>query len=118
MSDTEINNTNTTPLNDLLDRVEGVLTQDNYTPYQAAGAVSKIVDQRVREQMMYNYCKKGYIPSHVGTKTTNKGEREVTLITKEDLTEWVLKYAAKKMGKLTEVTAVEVVEEETETTEA
>jgi hypothetical protein len=95
---------NTTELAVVVDNALGA--QVDFTPYQAAGAVSKIVGERVREQMMYNYVAKGYIASRLGTRTTNKGEREVKVIPRDALREWVLKYAAKKLHVETTTTEV------------
>lgn len=88
--------TNTNP-NNIQTQVDEVVTQEDYTPYQAAGVVSKLVGRRVREQMLYNYVGKGYIPSTFGTRETNKGSREVRVILKEDLKVWLVKFLTKNI---------------------
>lgn len=79
--------------------------RDDFTPYEAAGVASSIAGTYVREQMLYNYVGKGMIPSTTGVRTTKKGEREVKVITRDDLVEWLNKYFGRKAERAAKVAA-------------
>jgi hypothetical protein len=82
------------------DLVEAAVPQQvDFTPYQAAGVLSRFLNRKVREQMLYNYVGKGYIPSTVGERTTNKGARQVKVILRADLVAWITKFAGKSTSE-------------------
>lgn len=99
-----MNESNTETVTEAVDEitesvVNAIGSQADFTPYQAAGVASKVLGRRVREQMLYNYVSKGYIPSQDGERTTNKGVRVVRVILAADLQAWLVKFASKQASK-------------------
>jgi len=82
----------------LAESVESALAGEDFTPYQLAGAASKVVGKYVREQMLYQYVAKGFIPSQAGSRPTKQGPRDVKVILRADAVAWLMKYATKQLA--------------------
>jgi len=78
---------------------------DDFTPYELAGVASKLVGKYVREQMLYQYVAKKFIPSGTSTRATKKGPREVKAVAQADARAWLTKYASKQLNVTADVTA-------------
>lgn len=73
--------------NELEDEVRSAVKEESYSPYKFSKVCSELKGSYVREQMIYNYVSKGYIPS-------SKVEGKLT-ISKEDGVVWLVKYLSK-----------------------
>lgn len=83
-----------------IDRVLG--TQNDFSPYEAAGRASTLAGRYVREQMLYNYVAKGYIAiaSATGVRSLKNGTtRNIKVIERETLKTWLMNYLAPKNTK-------------------
>lgn len=68
--------------------IEEVVTQEEYSPYKLSKCASQLAGKYVREQMLYNYCSKGMIPSYKDSEGRIKVSREAAI-------EWLNKYLTK-----------------------
>lgn len=86
------------PTNELRTKIEKVLgTQNDFSPYEAAGRASILAGRYVREQMLYNYVAKNYIASSRGERTLKNGTKKtIKVILRADLVNWLEKYLTPK----------------------
>jgi hypothetical protein len=81
-------------MNDKMTKAEELLKDVEWiSPYKLASIVSSVVGKHVREQMIYNYCKKGYIKS-------SRNDLQKLQISKNDALKFVEKYDVKSENRV------------------